>query len=88
MYPGVQDNFHIARRMALKLQELLTLPAHLSTPPIFCGVRVARSLGFDFVDHCNCFMYLFIKQLYCLFFFDLQLLGPSNYHTITTTTVP
>jgi hypothetical protein len=29
--------------------------------PMFCEVRVAKSLGFDFVDHCNCFMYLFIK---------------------------
>jgi hypothetical protein len=40
--------------------------------PMFCEVRVAKSLGFDFVDHCNCFMYLFINQLHCLFFFDLQ----------------
>jgi hypothetical protein len=73
---GVQHNFHIARcscrvtvtrQMTLVLQELLT--------PGFCRVRVAQSLGFDFVDHCYCFMYLFIKQLHCLFFFNLQLLG-------------
>ncbi len=43
--------------------------------PGFCGVRIAQSLGFEFVDHCYCFMYLFIKQLHCLFFFNLQLLG-------------
>jgi hypothetical protein len=28
----------------LFLQELLTLPEHLSSPPVFSGVRVTRSL--------------------------------------------
>jgi hypothetical protein len=53
----------------------VSYPIPARTPPGFCGVRVAQSLGFDFVDHCYCFMYLFIKQLHCLFFFNLQLLG-------------
>ena len=81
---GVQHYFHIARcsfrvtvtrQMALVLQEVLTLPVHLSPPPGFAEFVLLKIFGFDFVDHCNCFMYLFIKQLHCLFFFDLQLLG-------------
>ena len=38
-------------------QELLTLPEHLSSPPVFSGVRVARSLVLCacFVDHCLSF---------------------------------
>ena len=38
-------------------QELLTLPEHLSSPPVFNGVRVTRSLGLCvyFVDRCLSF---------------------------------
>jgi hypothetical protein len=38
-------------------QELLTLPEHLSSPPVFSGVRVTRSLalGICFVDRCLSF---------------------------------
>ena len=36
---------HIStRRVPLVEQELLTLPGHLSSPPVFSGVRVTRSL--------------------------------------------
>ena len=34
----------LTRRMSLMEQELLTLPEHLSSPPVFSGVRVTRSL--------------------------------------------
>jgi hypothetical protein len=34
----------LTRRMSLVEQELPTLPEHLSSPPIFSGVRVTRSL--------------------------------------------
>jgi hypothetical protein len=36
----------------LKEQELLTLPEHISSPPVFSGVRVTRSLflGVCFID--------------------------------------
>ena len=38
-------------------QELLTLPEHLSSPPLFSGVRATRSLVLCvcFVDHCLSF---------------------------------
>ena len=38
-------------------QELLTLPEHLSSPPVFSGVRVTRSLVLNvcFVDRCLSF---------------------------------
>jgi hypothetical protein len=34
----------LARRVPLVEQELLTIPEHLSSPPIFSGFRVTRSL--------------------------------------------
>ena len=41
-------------RVPLVEQELLTVPEHLSSPPIFSGVRVTRSLVscIRFVDRC------------------------------------
>ena len=43
--------------MPLVEQELLTLPEHLSSPPVFSGVRVTRSLVLYvcFVDRCLSF---------------------------------
>jgi hypothetical protein len=43
-------------------QELLTLPKHLSSPPVFSGVRVTRSLVLCvcFVDRCLAFCTLFL----------------------------
>jgi hypothetical protein len=35
----------LTRRVPLVEQELLTLPEHLSSPPVFSGVRVTRSLA-------------------------------------------
>jgi hypothetical protein len=40
----------LTRQVLLVEQELITLPEHLSSPPIFSGVRVTRSL-----DLCVCF---------------------------------
>ena len=34
----------LRRRVSLVEQEMLTLPEHLSSPPIFSGVRVTQSL--------------------------------------------
>ena len=34
----------LKRRVPLVEQELLTLPEHMSSPPVFSGVRVTRSL--------------------------------------------
>jgi hypothetical protein len=41
----------LTRRVPLVEQELLTLPEHLSSPPVFSGVRVTRSLVL-----CVCFV--------------------------------
>ena len=56
-------------------QELLTLPEHLSSPPVFSGVRVTRSLVICvcFVDRCLSFCPFFLP-LCCLFFFELGIL--------------
>ena len=53
----------LTRRVPLVEQELLTLPEHLSSPPVFGGVRVTRSLVLYvcFVDRCLSF---------CTFSFD------------------
>ena len=47
----------LARRMSLVEQELLTLPDHLSSPPVFSEVRVTRCLVLCvcFVDRCLSF---------------------------------
>ena len=47
----------LTRRVPLVEQELLTLPKHLSSPPVFSGVRVTRSLVLYvcFPDRCLSF---------------------------------
>ena len=47
----------LTRRVTLVEQELLTLPEHLSSPPVFSGVRFTRSLVLCvcFVDRCLSF---------------------------------
>ena len=47
-------------------QELLTIPYHSSLPPVFSGVRVARSFVFCvvFLDHC--FLFFFGHCFVCL----------------------
>ena len=59
------------RRVALVERELLNLPEHMSSHPVFRGVRITRSLVLCvcFVDHCLSFW-----PLCCLSLFDLQIL--------------
>ena len=47
----------LTRRVSLSEQQLLTLRKHLSSPPVFSGDRVTRSLVLCvcFVDHCLSF---------------------------------
>jgi hypothetical protein len=52
-------------------QQLLTLPEHLSSPAVFSGVRVTRSLILCFVGNC---LYFFFWPMRCLFFFHIQIL--------------
>ena len=62
----------LTRRVSLVKPELLTLPEHLSSPPVFSGVRVTRSLVLYvcFVDRC---LYFFFWPLCCLFF-DIRIM--------------
>ena len=70
-------------------QDLLTLLGHLSLPPSFSRVRVARSLVLCvcFVDCC---FSSFFSPLCCLFFFDIQILitplVSSNYSELEVKT--
>ena len=59
--------------MPLVEQELLTIPEHLSSPPIFSGVRLTRYLIWCvcFVDLCLSF---FFWPWCCLSCFDLRIL--------------
>ena len=59
--------------MPLVEQEMLTLPEHLSSPPVFSVVRVAQSLVFCLV-FCVLLFVLVSFFIYCLSFFDLWLL--------------
>ena len=64
----------LTRRVPLVEQELPTLPEHMSSPLVFSGVRVTRSLVLYvcFVDRCLSFCTFFFWPLCCLFFFDIR----------------
>ena len=74
----------VTRRVSHVKQELFTLPEHLSSPPIFSEVRVARSLVFNVMLCRPLFVLLsfFFWPLYCLFFFDLRLLITSLWYLL------
>ena len=60
----------LTRRVPLVKQELLTLPEHLSSPPVFSGVLVTRSLALlvCFVDRCLSFCtFSFVHCVDCSF---------------------
>jgi hypothetical protein len=62
----------LTRRVLIVEQEMITLPEHLSSPPVFGGVRITRSLVLClyFVDRFLCF---------CSFSFGHCVLCPSIY---------
>jgi len=66
----------LTRRVPLVEQELLTLPDHPSSSPVFNGVRVTRSLVLCvwFCRSLFVLLYFFCWPLYCLFFFDIRIL--------------
>jgi hypothetical protein len=95
----------LTRWVPLMEQELLILPKHLRSPPVFSGVCVTRSLVFCvcFIDRCLSFctfscghcivcsssIYRFwlppfgiLWPLYCLFFFDIQILITSLWYLV------
>jgi hypothetical protein len=65
----------LTRQVPLVDQELLTLPEHLCSPPVFSRVRVSRSLvlGVCFIYHCLSFC-TFSLAVCCLLFFDLWIM--------------
>ena len=71
--PGL---YLVSRRVPLVEQGLLTLPEHMSSPPFFSGVHVARSLVFCVVFYRSLFVLLciFFWPLCCLFFLDLRIM--------------
>ena len=65
------------RRVPLVEQELLTLPEHLCSPPVFSGVCVSRSLVLRvcFVDRCLSFcIFSFCQCFVCSSKYGLRLL--------------
>jgi hypothetical protein len=66
---------YLTRQIPLVEQKLLILPEHLSSPRVFSGVRVTRSLALCvcFVKRCLSFCLFFFWPLYCLFF-DIRVL--------------
>ena len=71
--PLIRFLTRLTRRVPLMEQKLLTLPEHLSSPPVFSRVRVERSLVLYvcFVDRC---LYFFVWTLCYMFFFDIRIL--------------
>ena len=65
----------LTRRVLLVEHELLNVPEDLSSPPIFSGVRVTRSLVLYicFIDRCLSFSTFFFWSL-CRIFFDMRIL--------------
>ena len=62
-------------RLTLVEQELLTLPEHLSSSPIFSGVHVTRSLVLCVIFVYRYFFFcIFLLALCCLSYFDLRIL--------------
>ena len=68
------DLKRVTRRVSHRKQELLILPEHLSSSPMFSGVRVARSLVFCALFCRSLFVLFFFRSLCSLSFFDLRLL--------------
>jgi hypothetical protein len=66
---------NITRRVPLVEHELLTIPVHLSSPPVFSGVRVTRSLVLcEMLCRSSVvFLSFFCWSLRCLFI-DLRIL--------------
>ena len=86
----------LAQRMPLVVQELLSLPEHMSSPPVFSGVRVTRSsvLCVCFVDCClffcpfsfgHCVVCLSIYGFWLpLWYLETPLISPVYLQTLLT----
>ena len=75
--PRLQTNNYIGKAMTQRFvreQELLTLPEHMSSPPLFSGVRVTRSFMCMFCRSLSVLLYFFFWPLCYLFIFDIRIL--------------
>jgi hypothetical protein len=69
-----KNNNSLTWWVPLMEQELLTLPEHLGSPPVFSGIRVVQCLVFCVVFCTLLFVFLSLFwSLYCLFFLGLRL---------------
>ena len=62
------ESTRLTQRVQLVEQELLTLPVHMSSPPVVSGVRVTRSLVLSvcFVERCLSFCtFSFVHCVVC-----------------------
>jgi hypothetical protein len=57
----------LTRRVSLVKQELLTLPEHMSSPPVFSGVRVTRSLVLYVCFLVRCLSFCTFSFDHCVF---------------------
>ena len=77
----------LIRRVPLVVKELLSLPEHLSSTPVFSGVRVTRSLVLCacFVDRCLSFCtFSFAHGVFCSSIYGLPLWYIQTLHIILT----
>ena len=73
-FPNSRFVTWLARRVPLVEQDLLTLPEHLNSPPVFSGVHVIFSFTCMFCRSLFVLLYFFFWPLCCLFFFDIRIL--------------
>ena len=76
----------LTRRVSLVEQELLTRREHMSSPPVYDGVRVTQSLVLCvcFVDRYLSIYPFFICPLFCLSFIDFRILITSLWYLLQT----
>ena len=76
----------LTRRVLLVEQELLTIPEHMSSPPVFSGIRSRYSIFSFTCKFCRSLFVLlsyFFWPLCCLFFFDIRILITSLWYLQT-----
>ena len=76
----------LTRRVLLVEQELLTIPEHMSSPPVFSGIRSCYSIFSFMCKFCRSLFVLlsyFFWPLCCLFFFDIRILITSLWYLQT-----
>ena len=76
----------LTRRVLLVGQELLTISEHMSSPPVFSGIRSCYSVFSFMCKFCRSLFVLlsyFFWPLCCLFFFDIRILITSLWYLQT-----